>query len=251
MKEVFNSVDYAVWRHNRLSVLLTWVTERFGHDWFAGKRILELGAGNGHIGAELTLLGADVWILEGRTVNIDLGRELFPFVPADRWVGWNLEWGWPDHLGDFDLILHWGTLYHLGWWKESLVGAMTHAPILSLETEVCDSKDVDLVVPVQEDRFKLDQSMGGVGARLSVAHVESMIDWCGMQSQRLDLKRLNSVSHKYDWRPSNSGKVKGGALRRFWMCWRHDALYGPKRVSPVEAKQVEDDLGEGGPEVSG
>ena len=82
-----------------------------------GSRVLDLGAGNGEIAAELALRGALVTAVEGRLENADLIRAL----RAERGVSKSslevlvtdvreLDW---DTLGTFDVVVCSGLLYHL------------------------------------------------------------------------------------------------------------------------------------------
>ena len=56
---------YDKWRLVRINKVL----ELFGVDYFKGKKILELGAGHGDMGAFFCELGANVLCLEGRLEN--------------------------------------------------------------------------------------------------------------------------------------------------------------------------------------
>jgi SAM-dependent methyltransferase len=83
----------------------------------AGSSVLDLGAGNGEIAAELALRGAHVTAVEGRLENADLIRALRKehniarsslevLVSDVRQLDW-------DILGEFDVIVCSGLLYHL------------------------------------------------------------------------------------------------------------------------------------------
>jgi SAM-dependent methyltransferase len=83
----------------------------------AGSTVLDLGAGNGEIAAELALRGASVTAVEGRLANADLIRALrqergiskssLEVLVADVRA---LEW---EVLGAFDVVVCSGLLYHL------------------------------------------------------------------------------------------------------------------------------------------
>ena len=58
-----NSLYHSSWQQNRIDFMVS----KYSKDFFAGKKILELGAYNGYIGAYFNTLGAEVHCLEGRT----------------------------------------------------------------------------------------------------------------------------------------------------------------------------------------
>jgi hypothetical protein len=62
------------WQNSRINFILSKYPEGF----FKGKRILELGAHNGYIGACFATLGAIVHCVEGRQENVDK-------IKWDRW----------------------------------------------------------------------------------------------------------------------------------------------------------------------
>ena len=83
----------------------------------SGKRVLDLGAGDGEIAAELALRGAIVTAVEGRLENADTIRAL----RGERGVGKaslevlvsdvrDVDW---DTLGSFEIVVCSGLLYHL------------------------------------------------------------------------------------------------------------------------------------------
>lgn len=62
--------SYESWRIKRLTKIL----EIYSIDFFNGRRLLEVGAGHGDIGACFADLGAEVLCLDGRVQNINFGR---------------------------------------------------------------------------------------------------------------------------------------------------------------------------------
>ena len=73
------------WQHNRINFILS----KYPKEFFNGKRILELGAHNGYIGAYFSTLGADVHCIEGRPENVEkiietTGTDNIIFVVNDQ-----------------------------------------------------------------------------------------------------------------------------------------------------------------------
>tara|TARA_B100000131_G_scaffold316994_1_gene358151 strand:+ start:264 stop:1352 length:1089 start_codon:yes stop_codon:yes gene_type:complete len=206
----FTEGSYPLWRKNRIKKLIEIVG---GEDWFKGKSVLELACGFGHIGAELKKLGADVTFAEGRTEYAEYIKEqaedsTIIFIDQDK--PWELD-------TTFDLIIHWGVLYHLTNWERDLTTALKFGKQVCLETEVLDSPDDHAVT--QRSEVGWDQAMHGMGTFPSAAYVERILAENGASFVRYDDEELDSDYHKYSWQPSTSddpAEYKKG-LRRFWM----------------------------------
>jgi SAM-dependent methyltransferase len=209
---------YVPWREKRIGAIV----RRYGPAWFAGKRVLELGAGYGDIGAWFTQYGAEVTCVEGRPENVAVIQRRHPKVRA---LGADLDGLWPID-GEYDLILHLGLLYHLGKPEESLRLACAAAPRLVLETEVSDSSDPQFVTYPTEDATARDQSLRGTGSRPSPAYVERVLTECGMRFERIEDGSIDTYfdrdgwhSHLYSW-PINDTKRAGVGWRKFWFAER-------------------------------
>jgi SAM-dependent methyltransferase len=198
---------YVVWRERRVAVLI----ERYGREWFAGKRILELGCGYGHVSQTLQELGADVVPSEARAEHCEAMRQR-GLNPVQFDVEKDL---WPFE-GRFDLVIHWGVLYHIAPQNfRKALECCAHTDRLCLETEVCNSDDPAKIIGVGEGGF--DQALNGTGCRPSPAAVEAALNDSFLNVERVDSSALNAGSHHYDWA---TDKVPvdhfAGGLRRFW-----------------------------------
>lgn len=198
---------YVEWRERRVAVLV----ERYGREWFAGKRILELGCGYGHVSQMLQELGADVVPSEARAEHCEAMRQrgLSP-------VKFDIEKDpWP-FAGRFDLVIHWGVLYHITPQNfRKALECCAHTDRLCLETEVCNSDDPTKIFSIGESGF--DQALNGSGCRPSPAAVTAVLgDYFGAV-ERLDARALNAGSHRYDWADGQFpvDHYESG-LRRFW-----------------------------------
>lgn len=203
---------YQNWRDRRVDKLIEIMG---GSSWFAGKKVLELGAGHGHVSMKLAELGAVATAAEGRIEHVETMRQQLVgvnVVHLDQRMGYD--------IGTYDLVVHWGVLYHLPlWrWKEDIHDAARHAPVMCLETEVCDSDDPDFALEVLEpDSY--DQSMEGMGVRPSAAAVERAVLSAGMIPERYDDENIGTDVHRYNWTVSGTNGWEHG-MRRFWMCRR-------------------------------
>ena len=104
--------NYIEWRRTRIEK----VESLFGKDFFKGKKMLELGCAMGHTGRHFEELGATVTFAEGRP---EIVETIDKINPDSKIIQLDQEHEWD--LGErFDIIIHWGVLYHLDHWKEDL-----------------------------------------------------------------------------------------------------------------------------------
>lgn len=213
---VFNNEEYIEWRRVRLQM----ITNLFGNEYFANKKVLELGCGNGHIGNWFEEKGAIVTFAEGRPENI---AAINKTNPESKVVHLNQEFKW--YLGEkFDVIIHWGVLYHLDNWRQDLISVCKQTDLLFLETEVTDSSDPNIEAKIGESRAAQDQTlaMSGLGTRPSPLAIENVLHECGMVFVRYDDPSINTGQRCYDWDELNDGNWQrnGKTLRRFWIVRR-------------------------------
>ncbi|MHB8500494.1 MAG: class I SAM-dependent methyltransferase [Candidatus Acidiferrales bacterium] len=132
-----------------------------------GRKVLDVGAGVGHLAQYFVRRGCDVTCTDGRASNIDRMRELYPGLKS---AVCDVQTEALSRLGMFDVVFCYGLLYHL----ESPVAAMRNMAsvcreIILLETQVCDH-----VLPIlrmgQEDT-SADQALTGLGGRPSPSYV--------------------------------------------------------------------------------
>lgn len=211
---------YRGWRKTRIDK----IEKIFGKEFFKDKTILELACGYGDIGKHFKEnLGAKLTFAEGREEHI-------PFIlennPLSEVIHLNQEEPW---LLDekYDIIIHFGVMYHLENWKQDLECTLKHTDLVILESEIANSDD-----PKFEQKFidpeSYDQSIheSKKATRPSAGFVESVFEENGFSFIRYDDADLNDGIHKYDWvvtneaTPTNSSREVGGGLRRFWVAKR-------------------------------
>jgi SAM-dependent methyltransferase len=200
---------YAKWREARINKLISIL----GKEWFKNKEILELACGFGDIGQKLETFGATVTYTDGKAEHIEKTKQRTKKQDMcfliDQDTNWNLN-------KKFDLVLHWGVLYHLNNWEQDLNIAIAHSKkYICLESEVSDSDDPEFEAKVKEHWY--DGAKNSVGSRPSPAKIEKVIkqNKSVISLKRYDHKDLNACYHFYDWKIGNTKKFPPGQ-RRFW-----------------------------------
>lgn len=197
---------YGEWQEKRIQA----ITEYYGTEFFSGKTLLELGCGHGDIGIAFAKLGADVTFVDAREEHLVKCRENYP---SAKTLCIDLDNGWPP--GNYDIIVHLGTLYHLKDYKDSLEKCATSCQYLVLETEVLDSTDNTWIAVEEDERH--DQAFNRIGNRPTTKAVEDLLTSLNFEFERIKDDRCNSGFHNYDWEEQNTMKWRHG-LRRFWFC---------------------------------
>jgi len=203
---------YDEWRAKRLSAILA----KYGPNFWLGKTLLELGAGLGDIGAFFALLGAKVTCYEGRADNVKWIRRRFEGVLHSQTVDCD---GPLPGTDEWQVIIHFGLLYHLENPEASLRSCCSRCEHLILETECSDSDDPNYIEMVKEKAFLYDQALGGTGCRPSPAWVERILIEEGFSFETIADDRCNSSIHHYDWQVKNTKAAPSGQ-RRMWFAKR-------------------------------
>ena len=198
---------YDDWRKKRIDKIIS----LFGYDYFKGKTLLEIGCGYADIGSHFHKIGAKVTSTDGRKEHIDEVKirhpELESFV-----LDVDCEW---DLNRKFDIIIHFGVLYHLSNWKENLKATLNHSNLVIFETEVANSDDIDGFYAHREAGY--DQSLHNYGVRPSAKYIESVLTELGASYTRYDDGDLNSGFHKYNWSVDATKPLFTVGQRRFWI----------------------------------
>jgi cyclopropane fatty-acyl-phospholipid synthase-like methyltransferase len=194
------------WQINRINFILS----KYPEEFFKGKRILELGAYNGYIGAYFAALGATVHCVEGRQENVDKIKKDYPQVTAEVGNCDTAEWVW----GDWDIIINFGLYYHLEHHhKEHMINCLNHCGLMFFETVIYDSNESEIYF---REEVGDDQSLTTLGGTPSTSYVENIFDEVGVEYTKYSDASLNNFEHKYDW--VGFGLKKFDAFkRRFWI----------------------------------
>ena len=212
---------YKDWIDSRVNCLKKYIYPRY----FKSKTLLEMGCGHAHVGQKFHEWGAIVTGADARMEHLQVVNSTKPHIKtltfdADK-----------DDLADtYDVIVHWGTLYHLTELENHLEKISRNCNVLLLETEVCDSDDSAFFITTNEEGY--DQAFNGTGIRPSPAYVEKVLEKNGFQFKLVKDPILNSGFHSYDWEITNTKKRRDG-LRRFWICWKNVASPITESMSSV------------------
>ncbi len=210
------SGHYNAWTVSRMNT----IKKYFAPEYFKSKTLLELGCGVGHNGNKFYELGADVTSCDGRKDYLTIVNKLYPHIKTlimdcDK-----------DNIQDkYDVILHWGLLYHLNEIELHLENVAQKCDVLLLESVVVDSDD-DILIVSHESGY--DQACNNnKGCRPSQSHVERLLKKNGFNFKLIKDDMLDAEIHLYNWecKNTNAWEVSRGnmtySLRRFWICWKN------------------------------
>jgi hypothetical protein len=197
---------HADWQINRINFILS----KYPKEFFKGKRILEVGAYNGYIGAYFNALGAEVHCLEGRIENVINIKNDYPNITAEVADLDSPDWNW----GHYDIIINFGLYYHLEkFHKEHLQNCINNSDLMFFETVIYDSSEPEIYF---RNEMGDDQSLTSIGGTPSTSYVESIIKETNSGYKKYTDPFLNNFEHKYDW-PDTGFKVFNQFHRRFWI----------------------------------
>lgn len=212
---------YTDWRHKRVNAAIDY----YGQGFFKDKSVLEVGCGWGDTGQYFADLGAKVTVSDARSEHITEAKSRYPKLECLVVDSETTKWPYDK---DYDLVIHWGLLYHLQNPKEHLNLMLKHCRYICLETIVSDSSDPEYIKFRKEetkwDKGAWGMAFSGIGCIPSYAYVEKIFTDNSFSWERLsNPKRCNSGMHHYDWDREDNKKFKGGQ-RAMWFAERKDAL---------------------------
>ena len=200
---------YIDWRNSRMDGVKKYILP----DYFKSKTMLELGCGHADIGNMFYELGGIVTSSDVRKEHLEIANQKYPNIKTLLIDGNN------DSIDEkYDIIVHWGLLYHLNEIEIHLEKVSQKCDVLLLESEVSDSDDNRFFQLINENGY--DQAYNTKGIRPSPSYVEYLLEKNGFQFKLVKDPILNSGFHYYDWDITNSKDWKWG-LRRFWICWKN------------------------------
>ena len=203
------SGHYDEWINSRMNGICKYISP----EYFKSKTLLELGCGHAHIGHRFHEFGAVVTSTDAREGHLVTVNDMYPHIKT-----YIMDADKDDIPETYDIILHWGLLYHLSEIENHLEKISHKCNVLLLETEVSDSDDSTFRITTSEDGY--DQAFNARGIRPSPAYVEKVLETNGFQFKLITDSILNSGYHTYDWDIMNTNTCAGG-LRRFWICWKN------------------------------
>jgi hypothetical protein len=206
------SGHYENWRNTRIAG----INKYFNTSLLAGKELLELGCGYADIGIKFReSYGCKLIASDARDEHLCVINEKHPDITT---LKFDCD---KDNLSKkYDVILHWGVLYHIKNIDNHLKNICENCDYLLLETEVMDSVDDKDIIFINEDA-SYDQAHNGIGCRPSPAYVERLLVKNGFSFQLIVDPILDSDVHTYSWKHNNDKTIRNG-LRRFWIAWKAD-----------------------------
>ena len=194
------------WQVNRINFILS----KYPADFFKGKRILELGAYNGYIGAYFSALGAEVHCVEGRQENVDRIKKDYPNVTVECADLDTSFW----NFGKWDIIINFGLVYHLEkFHKEHLINCINNCDLMFFESVIYDSFKPEIYFRNENGD---DQSLTNMGGTPSTAYIENIFNEVDANYTKYSDSSLNNWEHKYNW-PDTGFKIFNQFWRRFWI----------------------------------
>lgn len=214
------------YNHSRL-LRICKLEQIFGHDWFKGKSILELGCGYGNVGLYFKDLGADVTFADARQEFLDVVKSKDSSANTlliDQDKEWNLA-------KQFDLVIHWGVLYNLNNWQQDLQCTLKHSKFLSLESAV-NKYDYDIEFKIVDFDYGKEHigCFNNMGTLPSISKIENELTG---NIKRYDDADLNCSFAKYtlicnDKTMSNIIKIKS---------WNQNDVYGGRKFWVVDTQK--------------
>jgi 2-polyprenyl-3-methyl-5-hydroxy-6-metoxy-1,4-benzoquinol methylase len=182
----------------------------------AGRRVLDVGAGVGHLAQFFVERGCDVLAVEARAQNVEVMRRLYPTL---RSALTDVEQDLTP-LGRFDVVFCYGLLYHL----ENPIRALRNLAsvcddLLLIETMVCDSS-----VPVLrlEDEYLSDnQALGGIAHRPSPSYLATALDRLGVHYVYTAVEPPAHQDYRFEWKDNLETERDGQLLRGIFVGARH------------------------------
>tara|TARA_Y100000310_G_C20450596_1_gene700519 strand:+ start:48 stop:863 length:816 start_codon:yes stop_codon:yes gene_type:complete len=235
----FDGDLYHQWRRARLDVMYS----ELGKDFFKNKKVLEAGAAMGHVSTEIKSLGAKVTAAEARQENIDAGKVKFPNLNL---ISHDFDQRWT--LGKFDVIVHFGLLYHLLSAITALEDALDNCDVLVLETVVSED-DCPEGKTYHRDCYAVTEAYNynlGPSEILNTGTIEEIFRRKNFRYKRIvDAKEwtkpmfhkdgrtglvnsLGDMGYKYYWDSYKGGSTNDGqpgrqrrSMRRFWIAQKN------------------------------
>tara|TARA_R100000353_G_scaffold170287_1_gene133882 strand:+ start:1260 stop:1901 length:642 start_codon:yes stop_codon:yes gene_type:complete len=210
----FDDHGYPRWNDARIDHL----TSEYGEDFFKGKTVLELGCGYAGIGTRLSDMGAKVTVSDAREEHIAIVKERYHKLTALVVDSEDTEWKYPEN--EYDIIIHYGLLYHLSNPDENIRMISKRCKYLFLETEVLDSSDPEYILYKKENKSSFGMSYSGDACTPSWAYVERLLDENNFEWQRV--KPRKSDWHCYDWHRTGEDPSFKSGQRAMWYCKRKE-----------------------------
>lgn len=181
----------------------------------AGRSVLEVGAGVGHLTRFFVERGCAVVVTEARTENVE---ELRRRVPAVQASVADVEDGL-QHLGRFDVVFCYGVLYHL----ESPLRALRNMAavcddLLLIETMVCDSRLP--MLRLEDETKSVNQALRGLAHRPSPSYLALALNRIGFDHVYVAKDPPDHHDYRFSWQDKLDTARDGALLRAIFVASR-------------------------------
>ncbi|HMK23990.1 MAG TPA: class I SAM-dependent methyltransferase [Terriglobales bacterium] len=196
----------------------------------AGKRVLDLGAGIGHLANRLRNMGCTVVCMDGRESNIAVMQQRYPDLEGHIA---DVEKDSLSPFGRFDVVFAYGLLYHL---ENPLLAIQNMASVcdelLLLETIICDHKLP--IVRIEDESKDSNQALSGLACRPSPHYVVLALSRAGFEHVYAPAMPPQHEDFQFEWKNNLDSSRDGHNLRCIFVASRH-ALNNPHLVSLQES----------------
>jgi hypothetical protein len=200
---------YIEWRKSRFEGIKKYMDT----DFFRHKTLFEVGCGYGDNGKFFQNLGCQVTVSDSRVEHIEIAKIKNPHMQYEIF-----DCEIDELMKKYDILLHWGVLYHIDNVENHLTNICKHCDSLLLETLVCDT-DISHIVKLTESGY--DQAFHHNASRPSQKFVEDILTRNNFEFVMIKDSILNASFHIYDWEICNT-LTHNHNLRRYWICWHKD-----------------------------
>jgi 2-polyprenyl-3-methyl-5-hydroxy-6-metoxy-1,4-benzoquinol methylase len=194
-----------------------------------GKSVLEAGSGPGYLGQYLVRAGCSVTSVDGREANLARMRELFPERKA---LLFDLDVDDPKALGEFDIVLAYGVLYHL---ENPLRAIRTFASLardlILLETQVLDHGLP--LVRYEEETSTFSQALQNLACRPTPSFVALALRSSGFPFVYAPTRPPDHPDFRGGWRGDLATGRDGALLRAVFIASRRP-LFLPTLIDLLE-----------------
>lgn len=176
----------------------------------SGKRILDVGCGIGLFAAELVRSGSEVIAIDARNENVEEARKKFPHITFHCK---DIEKDDLSGLGEFDLILCYGTLYHL----ENIPLALRtltrlQSPVLLIESVISDH--VCPISQLADEHYSKNQALRGIAHRPSPGYIAMLLNRIGYAYVQTPKEQPLHSEFNFKWKNNAEYKNHAGLLRQ-------------------------------------
>lgn len=200
------------WRTKRVEKLIS----IFGLGWFKDKKILEMGCGYGNIGLYLQSLGSTVHFSDARAESLAKVKAKNPdavVFAIDQEEDWSLD-------ERYDLIIHFGLLYHLNYWEKDLSQVLRHCDYVALESAVhkFDNKnEYKIVTDSDSDPIGPARQIGTLTSSLNIEKTAEENNFSFIRYDDKDLNFSGQNHFSYSWKEEDGKDApKYGVINSWW-----------------------------------